>query len=421
MAKKKKESPFMESLKKGFEKKREENLPEEDRKEIRYAKLEAIFNLIGNKKNKYIFYCPDIPFGTSLVSTIYEHAYLLRNMGFNSIILHEVKGYKPSWLKKEWVKDVKVEYLQEKRKDGTFTDPSYSFSPTDTIIVPETYWSVMQNFAQDKVLTKVVFAFGYGGLANQEIGADWGMLGFSNVICLSEQLKTDYAKLFPHLTYHVIPYVIDTEEYKPIDVEKRKPIIGLSIKSSADAAAIINLFHHKYPYLGMFEFRILKKLSSTDYKNSLQECALLVNIDEKAGHSAPPLEALACDVPTLTPYSRGLSHLDKNTSIIFVESTDWFIIAESIANYCIGWLENPTATNLDKTILKDYACEAVKTKLLETYSSLQEEKLKVFSAIKQAVDDGKLDGSIFDGLKMEDIQELGETTNVESVLKVVKA
>lgn len=420
MSKKKKESPFMESLQKSFEKKREASLPEEERKAIRYAKIESIFGLISDKKNKYIFYCPDIPFGTSLVSTIYEHAYLLKTLGFNTVVLHEVKGYKPTWLGKDWVKDVKVEYLQEKRKDGSFTTPSYNFMPTDTIVVPETYWSVMQNFAQDKILTKVVLAFGYGGLSNDEIGADWSMLGFTNVICLSEQIKEDYKKIFPHLTYHVINYVIDTNEFKPIEVENRKPVIGLSVKSRADAAAVINIFHHKYPYLGMFEFRILKKLSSTAYRNSLQECALLLNIDEKAGHSAPPLEALACDVPTLTPYSRGLSHLTNNAAVMFINTTDWFIVAESIANFCIEWLETPTAKDFDKTILNNYSVDSVKKQLVATYDNFQIEKSKVFSAVKAAIDEGKLDGAIFDDLNIEDLQEIGETTDVESVLKLVK-
>lgn len=408
--KKNKESKFQEELRKGFEKKRDESLPEEDRKEIRYKKLESVFTQIGNNKNKYIFYCPDIPFASTIVSTIYEQAFLLQEAGYNTLVLHDEKGFKPNWLTEDYVKKVKVDYLTEKNTSATKI-PEYKFNPTDTIIVPESFWSIMQNFAGNKTINKVVLAFGYGGFATDDIGIDFSMLGFHNVICLSEQIKNDYQAIWPHLTYHVCSYTINTEKFSPLEKTERQPTIGLSIKSRSDAAVILNLFRNKYPYFGFFDFRILKKLTLDQYAESLKECSLLVHMDEKDGYPKPVLEAIACDVPVLTIKSRNLSHLSSHSQVIQAYSTDWFEIVDLIAEFCVSYLEAETISNLDKEYINNnHSKEFVTSCLLKTVSILQEDRVKFFSAVKTAIDEGKLDAIVLDSFE---IQTLGEFTETE--------
>ena len=109
MSSKKKVRPksvFQQQLDQAAKTKADKAITTEERKERRYEKLNAIFEELGNKKNRYLFYCPDIPFANTMVKTIYEYANILKQAGFNAIVMHEVKPFKPDWLKYDWVKDI---------------------------------------------------------------------------------------------------------------------------------------------------------------------------------------------------------------------------------------------------------------------------------------------------------------------------
>jgi hypothetical protein len=410
-----KKSDFQKALEDGAKVQRDAALTTEQRKEERYEKLEKIFQQLGDKKNRYLLYCPDIPFPCSLVKIIYEHAHYLNQMGFNAVILHEVKGYRPNWLQNiEVLKSARVIYLSEKKKTGGYSKPAFSFSPTDTIVIPEGFWTVMTGFAETKTLHKVVMAFGYGGFATAEPGANWASLGFTDVLCMSDNLKEDYSKLWPNLKYHSVGYDIDRELFSPLDDNLRKPEIALSCRSREDAQSIINIFYSKYPFLDMFQFKILKKLDTNEYANALRQSAVMVFSDEKAGSPAPPLEAIACGVPTIGVFGRGMENLVTQDGMIWLPTNDPFTMVEAIAEYCINWLENNVKPIEDKAILDLYNVDVVKTKLLNVYEELQMNKIKLFGAVKTAVDEGKLNEAVLDTMPTD--FKADEVKTVEQVI-----
>jgi hypothetical protein len=413
-------SEFQKSLDATFKKQQDESLTEEQRKEKRYEKLNNIFEQLGDKKNRYFFYCPDIPFACTTVKVIYEYSYYLTKLGYNVTIMHEVKGYKPNWLGNEDVlKTAKVHYLTERRKDGTVTKPTFNFEPTDTIIIPEGFWSVMMGFAEIKTLHKVVLAFGYGGFITAEPGANWALLGFTDVICISDGLKNDYSKLWPNLNYYTTGYVIDTKEFTAVPTKDIKPILALSCRSREDAQSITNIFYAKYPFLDIFQFKILKRLGTTEYKETLQEAACLIFVDEKAGHPAPPLEAIACQTPVISVFGRGMEHLSEQQGIIWVPTSDPFVLVETLAEFCLNWLDHNVKRNLDTTVLNNYTEEIVIDKLRKTFEELQQHKVKLFSAIKSAADESKLDAvTLFKG--DERFDNLEKVTTVNEIIKELK-
>ena len=386
----KKKSVFQKSLDTSIKNKRDMELTEEQRKEKRYSKLSEYFEEIGNKKNRYIFYCPDIPFASTMVKTIYEIAYHLKQLQFSPVIIHEVAGYKPEWLKEPWVKELKVEFLQEKKKQGGYTTPVFNFKPTDTIIFPEGFWSAIQSLAEARTLQKVILCFGYGGFAVVEPGRDWSMLGFTDVICVSDKLKQDYESVWPFFNYHVLPYQL--KEITPAQPIEIGTTIGLAMRDRNDAQALINLFYNKYPFLNVFQFKVLRKLDTEVYLESLKQCALMVFTDKNAGHPAPPLEAIACNVPVITSYQRGMSHLENQEGVYYVED-DLFSLVEAVKDFCLSWLESETKVIQDKSILENYKPEVIKEKTNTLFEFFQEQRLKTFAAIKTAVDEGRLDSS----------------------------
>jgi hypothetical protein len=382
-------SRFQEELSKTFKQAREEKYSPEKKKELRLSYLENVFEALGNKTNRYLFYCPDMPMASTLVKAIYQFVYLLNQSGYeNAIVLHEIKPFKATkWLDTEWAKEVPIQYIVNKPKKGiTDHEPTYRFLPTDTIIIPEGFWSVMINFAEDKQIQKVVLAAGYGGIITAQEGANWGHLGFNNVICFSEKLKEDYKKVWPHLSYYVTPYIIDPEELDEAPIEEKYPAIAISARNREDAGAIINVFRSRYPFLAMFQFKVLKKLSTSEYVDVLRYCSVLVFIDEKSGHPAPPLEAIGMNIPVLSVYGRGQEHLREQEGVIWVDRNDPYDITEVLANMCIDWLENISSEIKNKDILENYSPKKVRENIVEIFNNLQENRIKFFSALKTAVE-----------------------------------
>jgi hypothetical protein len=415
--KKSKKSEFRKRIDSDIKKQYDLNLPEEKRKQLRYAKLEGIFNQLTNRENRYLFYCPDIPFACSLVRIVYEHVNILNKLGYRAEIIHEVKGYKPTWLKENYVSDIKVHYLSEKDKSGKLTKPSFNFSPTDTIVIPDGFWTVMTGFVEIKTLHKVVLALGYGGFMTAEPGANWADLGFTDVLCVSEQIKEDYQRHWPGLNYYVTGYTVNQEQFAPVASREITPTIGLACRSREDAQAIINLFYSKYPFFDMFQFRVLKKMDTETYADVLRHCALQVFIDEKAGHPAPLIEAISCEVPTISVFGRGMSHLDQQQGIQWLPTNDLFIVVEAIAEFCLNWLENNINPIIDKSILNNYTYNALRDRILFATKELQNHKVMLFTAIKTAVDEGKLEDTVLDTLP---VTSSNNEEITQSTLTVVK-
>ena len=394
--KQKNKSVFRKELESSFAVKRDKELTEEERKEARYKKLDKIFESIGNKENRYLFYCPDVPFANSMVKIIYEYVHMLNKAGYSAMVLHEQTGFRPHWLRYDWMKDIKVGYLSEKKKQGGYTAPTWEFKPTDTIVIPDGFWEVMKGFYQIKTLHKVVLCLGYSGLTTIDPGINWSIVGVTDVICVSEQVKKDYQQFWPNMNYYVVGYEVNFDKLEPLDVTEVKPTIGLMARSREDAQQIINLFYAKHPYLDLFQFKIMKKLTTDQYFEMMRECAVLVFIDEKAGYPAPPIEALAADVPVIAPYGRGMIHILKEPNIIWTQSNDNFLVVEELAGFCLDWLEKVPETSVKSSILDDFKQEKVLKRLLTVMDNLQEHKIKFFTAVKKAVEEGKLDDSQLD-------------------------
>lgn len=400
-----KKSEFQKSLDKGEKISYDRGLTEEKRKERRYAKLEGFFSTVGDKKNRYFYYCPDIPLACALVKTIYQHVTVLNEMGYNAFVMHEVKGFKPSWLKDNGINKVPTVYLSEQTVAGKYSNPTFDFNPTDSIIIPDGFWTVMEGFVEVKQVHKIVMVHGYGGIVTTQPGYNWSYLGFTDVICTSEQLKDDYSKLWPTMNYHVVPYFINQDEFKPQLTKDVFPTIGLNCRSREDAQSIMNIFKNRYPFLSMFDFRVLKKLDTDSYSDVLSHCCLHVVMDEKAGNNPSILEAISCNTPSMVVYGRGYQHFIDQEGVIFLDTNDHFEISEAIAHFCLNWIENETLPIDNKAILANYTREKIQASLNKTFQALQNHKVQLFSAIKQAVDAGKLDETegMFSG-KEEDAQ-----------------
>jgi len=390
--KKKEKSPFAKELENARKIQEDKQLPFEERQENRYKKVDYIFDELASKENRYIFYCPDIPFGCSLVKIIYEYAKITQELGYKTIVLHEVKGFIPKWFDFDWAKDIKKDYVSSKEGGAA----EYKFAPSDTIIIPDGFFTIMKGFYQINPLHKVVLAIGYNGLASMEPGYTWEAIGFKDVICISEDIKNNYQSLFPNLNYYVSSYVVDFDKLTPLESKKIKPTIGLMIRDRELASKIVNIFTNKYKYFNYFQFKVLKKLSISQYCDELSKCAVVIFADDKSAIPAPLVEALATQVPVITHKNSFLNSFQGVDTFYVTETMDEFEITDCLANFCDLWSSNPSSvfkhSNIEiEKVLNNFKEENVKLSLIEILNNLQEEKIKTFTAIEKLIDEGKID------------------------------
>ena len=371
-------------------------LPDSDKKEHRHKMLETIFKQLGDKENRYIFYCPDIPYVNNLVKLVYEIAFELKELGFQTMILHEINGFKCKWLFEQdeykHLREIEVEYIIKKKSSKSKkTRSQYAFKPTDTLIVPDQFQEVMDNLADVKLMQKVILVSSHTGISALAPATDYSVLGVDNIIFVENKLREDYESLFK-ITPLRVDYPINTNVFQR-DNEPTQiyPAIAVSNIGNNDMLqSIINVFHAKYPNLRTFTFKVLPRDNYEDYIDTLQHAALLLVLDKNMGNNQMIYEALAMGLPVGTFVRRECE--GELGEQIFL-GVDAFEIADNIALFCESWLNNSTNVFTDsiKGIAKDLGMDKLtyenfSTTLLDAFNHLQQERVKYFAAIKQSIE-----------------------------------
>lgn len=350
---------FKSQLERDLKNKKIASYTEEKQKEIKVRTLEEIVDNIENKKNRFVFYCPDIAVVNPLVKLVYETALGAQKAGLNVVILHEVNGFKAHWLYEsagyEQYKNLKVEYVINKKqgKKATKTKNLYSFNITDTLIVTDAFQDMLENILAEeslRLIQKVVLVTGYMGLASIKPGMDYDTLNVNSLIFFDEGIKKDYESLFLTKNYLLDNYPISQGFNK--DVVKSNlvnPVIMLtSIANNDMAQQLINIFYNKYPNLSMFTFKIIARENMDVYIDNLSEAAAFVILDKNIVTKQAVYEALNIGVPVIVPNRREFTD-DQTLSEFIVVDNDLFGMAQKISEFCLYWLDS-TNTSIKNMI-----------------------------------------------------------------------
>ena len=134
----------------------------EERKETTFTNTNveliktALSNLEG-KNNKIYFFCMDSK-GVAMASiaTIYEHAKILIELGYNAIILTEKADYtRPDTWLGEGYEEIPHETAGGEEKDGGAV-----IGPQDFIIIPEVYGGILPQLSEANC-EKIIFVQSY--------------------------------------------------------------------------------------------------------------------------------------------------------------------------------------------------------------------------------------------------------------------
>jgi hypothetical protein len=328
---------------------------------------EAVSNL--EKKSFRIYFFVMDTKGTPIasVANIYEHARILRELGYDAQMLHEKSDYTPV--------DASLGEVYSSIPHVSIDKQQLKVNTQDFIVIPEIFANVMEQTA--KLPSKrIVFAQSYDYIFEMLMpGKNWADYGIRDVITTTEKQKDYIENLFSKtIKAEVIPVSIP-EYFKPSDKPK-KPIISISTRDQRDLVKIYKAFYLKYPHLKWVSFRDMRGLPKEAFAKSLAESCLAIWIDDISSFGTFPVEAMKCDVPVLGKVPNMVPEwmTDKNG----LWTHDPLVIVDLAANYFQAWLEDGEPQELFEEMSKmknAYTVEQQKEKIKEVYERLFQNRI----------------------------------------------
>lgn len=394
-------SNFKSKIEQQLKKKRIDSMSDDKRREYRLNTISEIINQIEDKKNRFIFYCPDITLVNPLVKLIYETALEVKNAGFNVVVLHELNGYKAKWLYNtpgfEAYGSLNVEYAIRKAGKKSKRDKnSYAFRASDTLVVADVTQDMLENIISEEALNlmqKVVLVTGYMGLSALTPGVDYNRLGVKNLIFFDHSIMNDYKMLFPNNK----SYILDNYPVRQLRERSSNkivnPVIALtSIGADEKSSQLINIFYNLYPNLSMFTFKVVGRESMETFIENINSSAGFVILDKNVITKQLVYEAIKMGVPVVVPNRREFSK-DPVIAENFMVEDDVFAIAEQIAKFCTYWINESTDSISesvyklsDKMNLGERTVENFHADVAAIFTELHQNRINTFTAIREGIE-----------------------------------
>jgi hypothetical protein len=273
------------------------------------------------------------------IKYIYDFAVVLKENGYNPILIHETKDYEgvSSWLNESYME------LPHQAIDGQ----NLSISPEDVIIIPELYGHVMEQI-KNLPCGKIVLCQAYDHmLETLAPGVTWSQLGVYKCITTSETQKNYISEIMKNVSVDLIePYIDETFSKKE---KPSKPIISIHTRDQRATAKIIKTFYLKYPQYRWITFRDMRGISLTDFSKFLKESFLSVWVDAESSFGTFPLESMSSGTPVIGKVPNMLPTWMNDENGVWVNNEN--DIVDVVANFVQNWLEDNISEKLYENML----------------------------------------------------------------------
>lgn len=369
-----------------------QNSSDEFKQQYKLNSLNVILKDLEDNKNRFIFYCPDIPVVNSLTKLIYETAYEFTEAGKNVLILHEMNGFKPQWLIKhdsyKHLNKITLDYIIKKKGNKSKrTSNDYSFKPHDTLIVPDQFVEFFDNLHELKTLQKVLLINSLVGLSSIKTGVSPKQLGIDKVIFTDIKLAQLYNSVFTDLDSILLNnFPINSDVFKPRDETGVLPLISISNIGASDyVQQVLNIFYNKYPKLSFFNFRLLDRDNLELYVDNIKYSAATLILDKNLSSSQMIGEILAMGCPVLTKFR---VELENELSEQITVGSNAFEVADMLAQFCQLWLTKQTSEfNYIKYDFLNKTYDKFKEQTKDLIFVLQENRETFFNRVKKSVNE----------------------------------
>lgn len=379
-------------------------------------RIETEIGKLKDKSFKVLFYVPDAKNNaTGYISYIYQMALTLQQLGYNVKMLYQLDNeYTAEELKKldlenQPIDDNRVfvgvtESLGEKYatlEHANIQNEELEVSPSDFLIIPEVYSSVMN---QTKKLSckRIVLTQNYNYLTDFiQVGVSWANFGITDTItsCLNQAELVN--SVFPYVKTKVLTPYIPSYFYE--GNEPKKLIVNIITKSQKDANKIIKPLYWKYPMYKWVSFRDLRSYPREMFADYLREGAITIWVDSDTQFGYAPLEAIKSGnivigkIPELIP--EWMLSEDKTQ---LLDNGIWFndinSVHKIIADVIRTWINDDIPSEITdamKETAKKYSFDEYKVNLDNLINSYINERVKEFEEViivaKSKINDEKVE------------------------------
>lgn len=379
-------------------------------------RIETEIGKLKDKSFKVLFYVPDAKNNaTGYISYIYQMALTLQQLGYNVKMLYQLDNeYTAEELKKldlenQPIDDNRVfvgvtESLGEKYatlEHANIQNEELEVSPSDFLIIPEVYSSVMN---QTKKLSckRIVLTQNYNYLTDFiQVGVSWANFGITDTItsCLNQAELVN--SVFPYVKTKVLTPYIPSYFYE--GNEPKKLIVNIITKSQKDANKIIKPFYWKYSMYKWVSFRDLRSYPREMFADYLREGAITIWVDSDTQFGYAPLEAIKSGnivigkIPELIP--EWMLSEDKTQ---LLDNGIWFndinSVHKIIADVIRTWINDDIPSEITdamKETAKKYSFDEYKVNLDNLINSYINERVKEFEEViivaKSKINDEKVE------------------------------
>lgn len=252
----------------------------------------SLDNLI-NKKSKFLFCVPESVNPVASVYEIYFHATVVKNMGYDVIMMVEKGDYViPSWIEKELTN----------HKHIAMSDPKLMVGPEDIMVVPEAYSNVMEQ-TKNLPCVKIGLLQSVDYMINSLIpGTDWSSFNYNDIITTSQSIK-EWMNMFYGNKFNIKVYNVGIPEYFEKSKVPQKPIISVIGRNPNEISKFVKLFYAKYPQYNWVTFDPMvtkskppQPMRRVDFAKRLQGNFAAVWIDRISSFGTFPLECMKSGV-----------------------------------------------------------------------------------------------------------------------------
>ena len=353
----------------------------EQAEQEKIEKIKVSLDKLANKTSKFLFAVPESQTPVASVYEMYFHASVVKNLGFEVIVMVEKGDYvKPDWVEKE-LTDL---------PHMSMADPKLQVGPEDIMVIPEVYSNVMEQ-TKNLPCLRVGLLQSVDYMTSSLIpGTDWSSFGITDVITTSQTLKEWLETFYGENKFDIKTYNIGIPEYFEKSQLPQKPVISVIGRNANEISKFVKLFFSKYPQYNWVTFDPMvtrskppKPLRRVDFAKRLQGNFAALWIDRIASFGTFPLECMKsgtipiCLKPDIMPEYM-VERDEEGNAVKAVEGAgvwteNYYDLPVLVGEVLVKFLDDAIAPELyesmDKIAAKYNQTDA-EARLVEIYSEL---------------------------------------------------
>jgi len=373
-------------------------------------KMKMSITKLKNSQSKFLFFVTKSTNPSASMYEVYFHANVVKNMGFETIILTDEDEYEiPYWIDEDLTK----------LEHQPMSKAKLNVGPQDVLVIPEIFSNVME---QTKTLPciRVGLLQSIDYMMNGLVpSVDWSSFGISKVITTSDTLKNLVEEFFGKDKFDVKTYDIGLPEYFYNDDAPKRPVITVVGRNPNEISKLIKLFYAKYPQYGWVTFDSMiteskppRSLTRKEYADRLRKNFAAVWVDRIASFGTLPIEAMASGcipiglVPDITPeyllekVVNGENE-DSGSEYTYAENSgvwtaDYYslptLIGDTLTKYLDDTIEDDVYEKM-KTISDKYNQKNSSVQISKIYKDLIEERIVTLEKAISDLDEKKAEAA----------------------------